>query len=98
MKSAFAYDPPTLLKAYKGPVLIVQGKTDIQITPDNAATLKAAKPDAVLVELDGVNHVLKVAPLDRPGNMAAYSDPSLPLAPGVAEAIAGFIKTHSRGF
>lgn len=94
MKSAFAYDPPTLLKAYKGPVLIVQGKTDIQITPDNAATLKAAKPDATLVELDRVNHVLKLAPLDRPGNMAAYADPSLPLAPGVAEAIAGFIKAH----
>ena len=94
LKSAFAYDPPALLKTYKGPVLIVQGKTDLQITPDNAATLKAAKPDAVLVELDGVNHLLKVAPADRAGNLATYYDPSLPLAPGVAEAIAGFIKSH----
>ncbi|EJL25499.1 putative alpha/beta hydrolase [Caulobacter sp. AP07] len=94
LKAVFAYDPPTLLKAYKGPVLIVQGKTDIQITPDNVEALKRARPDASLVELDGVNHLLKVAPLDRAGNLATYADPSLPLAPGVAEAIADFIKSH----
>jgi len=44
------------------------------------------------VVLDGVNHVLKAAPADRAGNMATYADPSLPLAPGVAEAVADFVK------
>lgn len=94
LKAIFAYDPPALLKTYKGPVLIVQGKTDIQVLPADAQKLKAARPDAALVEFDGVNHLLKVAPLDRAANVATYADPSLPLAPGVAEAIAGFIKAR----
>lgn len=94
LRAVFAYDPPALLKAYKGPVLIMQGKTDIQILPADAEKLKAARPDARLVQLDGVNHLLKVAPLDRAANVATYADPSLPLAPGVAETIAGFIKSH----
>jgi len=94
LKATFAYDPAQLLKAYKGPVLIVQGKTDLQIPPGSAERLKAAKPDATLVELEGVNHVLKSAPADRAGNLATYSDPALPLAPGIPEAIAGFIKAH----
>jgi pimeloyl-ACP methyl ester carboxylesterase len=94
VRSLLAYDPSGLLKTYRGPVLILQGKTDIQITPEDAEKLKAAKPDATLVMLDGVNHVLKIAPADRAGNLATYADPSLPLAPGVAEAIADFIKAH----
>ncbi|HJV41128.1 alpha/beta hydrolase [Caulobacter sp.] len=94
LKATFAYDPTQLLKAYKGPVLIVQGKTDIQVPTDSAERLKATQPDATLVELEGVNHVLKSAPADRAANVATYSDPSLPLAPAVPEAIAAFIKTH----
>ncbi|MET3664533.1 alpha/beta hydrolase [Caulobacter sp. 1776] len=94
LKAIFAYDPAALAKTYKGPMLIIQGTTDLQITPDNAKRLKTAKPDATVVELEGVNHVLKVAPGDRASNMATYADPSLPLAPNVAEAIAGFIKAH----
>jgi len=93
-KAAFAYQPAGLLKAYKGPVLIVQGTTDIQVLPADAQKLKAAKPDATLVLLDGVNHLLKVAPADRAANVATYSDPSLALAPGVAKTIADFIKAH----
>lgn len=93
-KAAFAYQPTQLLKAYKGPVLILQGTTDIQVLPSDAEKLKAAKPDATLVLLDGVNHLLKVAPADRAANLATYSDPSLPLAPGVGKTIADFIKSH----
>jgi hypothetical protein len=36
--------------------------------------------------------VLKAAPLDRAANLATYADPSLPVAPAVVEAIAGFVK------
>lgn len=94
LKALFAHDPVALVKGYKGRVLLVQGKNDLQIPVAHAERLKAAKPDATLVELDGVNHVLKVAPADRAGNMATYADPSLPLAPGVAEAIADFVRAR----
>jgi hypothetical protein len=39
-----------------------------------------------------MNHVLKAVPEgDMAANLAAYGDPSLPLAPGLADAIAEFI-------
>ncbi len=90
--SIFSYDPADLLKTYRGPVLIVQGTTDIQIRMSDARRLAAARPDAKLVVIEGMNHVLRIAPEDRMANAATYADTSLPLAPGVAEAIAEFIR------
>jgi uncharacterized protein len=87
-----SYDPPKLVAAYKGPVLVVQGTTDLQVSMTDAERLAGARPGVTLVKLDGVNHVLKTAPLDRAGNFATYADPSLPLAPGVAGPIAAFVK------
>lgn len=89
--SWFALDPAALAAAYDGPVLIMQGTTDLQITMTDAEALAAARPDAALVRLEGVNHVLKVAPIDRAANLATYFDANLPLAPGVTEAVADFI-------
>ena len=53
--------------------------------------LAAAQPNARLVLWEGVNHLLKIAPADRAANLATYSDPALPLAPGVVDDIAAFI-------
>ncbi|HWY61056.1 MAG TPA: alpha/beta fold hydrolase [Rhizomicrobium sp.] len=92
--SWFAIDPASLLSKVKLPVLILQGNTDIQVSVEDAKLLAAAKPDAKLVILDGVNHVLKSAPAARAANVATYSDPHLPLAPGVADAVADFVQGH----
>lgn len=92
----FPRDPAKLIAGYKGSVLIVQGERDIQVSVDDAKRLKAADPAATLVLLPGVNHVLKmVASDDRAANMATYTDPSLPIAPGVTEAIANFVTARS---
>lgn len=88
----FSYDPPKLLAAYKGPVLILQGEHDIQISANDAHLLAAADPNAKLVMLPEVNHVLKtVKSENREYNLKTYFDPSLPLAPGVVETLADFI-------
>lgn len=89
--SWFKYDPTKLLGAYKSPVLILHGSTDIQAMTVDADRLAAANPKAKRVELQGVNHVLKTAPLDRAANLATYGDPDLPLAPGVVDALADFV-------
>ncbi len=89
--SWLALDPAQLAAAYDGPIFIGQGTTDIQVSVADAEAIKAAQPRADLVVWDGVNHVLKTAPADRAGNMATYADPALPLAPGVVEAVAGFV-------
>ncbi|MFN6981784.1 MAG: alpha/beta hydrolase [Brevundimonas sp.] len=89
-------DPAALIAAYDGPVFIGQGTTDIQVTTTDAQALAAADPDATLKLWNGVNHVLKIAPADRAANLATYADPALPLAPGVADDVAGFIAAHPR--
>jgi pimeloyl-ACP methyl ester carboxylesterase len=84
-------DPAALIAAYDGPVFIGQGTTDLQVGVADAQALAAADPRATLKLWDGVNHVLKTAPSDRAANIAAYSNPDLPLAPGVVEDVAAFI-------
>jgi len=85
-------DPAALLAAYHGPGFIGQGTTDLQIGVTDAQALAAADPKATLKLWDGVNHLLKTAPADRAANMATYADPALPLAPGVAQDVAMFIR------
>ena len=84
-------DPAERIAVYDGPVMIGQGTTDIQVGLTDANTLAAAQPSARLIVWEGVNHLLKLAPADRAANAATYSDPALPLAPGVVDDIAGFI-------
>ncbi len=88
-----SYDPAALLRGYERPILIVHGARDIQVSEVDARALAAANAGARLVILPDVNHVLKhVASDDRAANMATYTNPDLPLADGVADAIAGFVR------
>lgn len=89
-------DPAALLAAYDGPVFIGQGTTDLQVTVTDAQALAAADPKATLILWDGVNHLLKTAPADRAANLATYADPALPLAPGVAQDVAAFIRANGK--
>lgn len=89
-------DPQALLRAYPGPVLVVQGTTDLQVTMEDAEWLVAARPGVRVAKIEGMNHVLKSAPAERGANIATYADPSLPLAPGVADAVAEFVKGNRR--
>jgi pimeloyl-ACP methyl ester carboxylesterase len=89
--SWLALDPAKLAAAYDGPIFVGQGATDIQVSLADAEAIKAAQPRADLVVWDGVNHVLKTAPAERAANVATYMDPSLPLAPGVVDAVADFV-------
>jgi uncharacterized protein len=92
--SALSYDPAKLLAGYAKPVFILQGQRDIQVREADARALKAADPSAALLLMPDVNHPLKsVTSDDRQVNIAAYGNSSLPLAPGVVEAIIDFLKT-----
>lgn len=90
--NAFSYDPARLVAAVKQPVLIMQGKRDLQVGIGDAERLERAAPSAELVLLPDTNHVLKtVTSDDRRANGATYADPNLPLAPGVVDAIVKFV-------
>ncbi|WP_309602156.1 alpha/beta hydrolase [Sphingomonas sp.] len=92
LMNLMAQDPARLAGSLKLPLLIVQGDRDLQVKLADANALAAAQPKAKLAILPGVNHVLKIVSNDSPAaNFATYSDPSLPIAPGVVDAIAGFV-------
>lgn len=91
LRSWFKYDPRKVLAAINKPILLLQGNTDIQVPVEDAKRLASAQPMAKLVMLDGMNHVLKSAPIDRSANLATYNNPALPLAEGLMEAITDFI-------
>jgi pimeloyl-ACP methyl ester carboxylesterase len=89
-----SYDPAALLARYAGPVLVLQGTTDLQVTMQDAQRLAGARPGITMVALDGVNHVLKLAPAERAANLATYGNSALPIAPSVVEAITTFLARH----
>jgi fermentation-respiration switch protein FrsA (DUF1100 family) len=96
MISLLAVDPPALARAYRGRILIVNGTNDLQTPLADARLLADARPGIVLRVIEGMNHVLKSAPADFNGNFATYGNPDLPLAPGLIDAVAGFILSEQR--
>jgi pimeloyl-ACP methyl ester carboxylesterase len=90
-------DPAGLAAHVRVPMLILQGERDLQVSLTDARALAAADPRAKLVVVPAANHVLKaVTSDDRGANLATYADSSLPLAPGVVDAIAGFVTAPPR--
>jgi pimeloyl-ACP methyl ester carboxylesterase len=84
-------DPAAELAQTRGPVLVVQGTSDLQILPEDAQRLAVARTGIKLVLIEGMNHVLKEAPLERRANLGTYVRPDLPLAPELLPAIVEFI-------
>jgi pimeloyl-ACP methyl ester carboxylesterase len=90
--SQLKFDPAKLAATFSGPLLVLQGDRDIEVSVADAERFGNANPSATLKILPGINHVLKfVASDDRDANLATYGDPSLPLGPGVVDAVANFV-------
>jgi len=94
--SWFRYVPSVELPKLTIPVLLLHGSTDIQINVAEAEALKRAKPDAELIIVKGMNHVLKAVPADMTQQMASYSNPALPLATELSQPLIGFLKKSLR--
>ncbi len=89
--SLFKYDPTKEIASLEMPVMIVQGTTDIQVSVEDAKWLATANKNAHVSIIDGMNHVMKRA-TTQPEQQAAYTDPSLPLAPKLLDEITKFLK------
>lgn len=91
MISWFKYDPQLEIAKLKKAVLIVQGTTDIQVSIEDARRLQAAKPNAKMVLVDGMNHILKNAEADRMKNFQTYNQSDIPVNTELVDTIARFI-------
>lgn len=90
MISLMQSDPAQLAKTTDKETLIIQGENDIQVSALDAEKLAEAT-GGKLVIIEGMNHVLKDAPINRGKNIATYRNPDLPLSDGVVEAIRDFV-------
>lgn len=90
--SYMRFDPQREIGKLSVPVLIIQGTTDMQVSTEDAESLKWANKKAKLVIIEGMNHVLKESSRELDENIATYNRPDLFLAPGLIEEISKFIK------
>ncbi|GGJ89018.1 hypothetical protein GCM10007063_09550 [Lentibacillus kapialis] len=88
------YDPADEIAALEVPALIVGGGRDLQVPESEAELLHKAQPNADLLILDKMNHILKEAPEDEVDNLKTYSNPDLPLADGLTDGIVDFLQEN----
>jgi len=93
MISWIKYDPAKEIGKLKIPVLIIQGTTDLQVTVNDSKLLSVANPNAKLLIIENMNHVLKESDSDIQKNMATYRNYDLPLKAGLTDGIINFIRT-----
>ena len=90
--SLLRQDPAQAFGRLNIPALIVQGRNDIQVGVVDAEALKAARPDAQLALINGMNHVLRIVPMDTKAQLESYKNPKLPLADELGRTLVKFIK------
>lgn len=89
--SLFRQDPAAAFASVKVPALIIQGTHDVQVDVSNAERLKAAKPDAELALIQGMNHMLRIAPQAASQQRESYLNPKLPQASELGTRVVDFI-------
>lgn len=86
------YNPQEILNGLDIPVMILQGKDDLQTSIDDFDALVDAYPNAQSKLIDNMNHVLKKVD-NEDDNIKSYQDPSFELHEELVEVIVSFIES-----
>lgn len=86
------YNPQEEIANLEIPVLIINGDKDLQVNQTEAELLQTAYPEARLVILENMNHVLRKIEGDELVNSKSYNEPGLPLHPELLDLLVGFIE------
>jgi pimeloyl-ACP methyl ester carboxylesterase len=97
MRSLMKIDPAQLLRGLDVPALVIGGGRDIQVGRVDYDTLVAARGNTDASWYQGMGHTLKMVGEDLQSQGKAYTDPTLPLADGLANVVAEFIHATSGG-
>lgn len=87
------YDPKEELAKLEIPVLLINGSNDLQVTEAEAQQLKKAHPEAQLVILENMNHILRKIEGDDLENSKSYNEAHLPLHPELVPTLVEFIES-----
>lgn len=94
MISWLKYNPQKEIEKLTIPILIIQGTTDIQVSTKQAELLAKAQPDAKMVIIENMNHVLKdCEQTDMASQVSVYTNPNLPINKELTKGIIDFIKS-----
>lgn len=91
MISWIKYDPRSEIKKLDKPILILQGKNDIQVSINDAKMIHEAKPESKLILIDEMNHILKNSEADMMKNMQTYNMPDLQINNELISEITKFV-------
>ncbi len=91
MSNWMKYDPQEEIKKLKMPILIINGTKDLQVSEAEAELLKNAVPDATLVVIDKMNHVLVPIEGGDLENSKSYNEAYRKLSPELIKSITRFI-------
>ena len=92
--SMIAIEPVVEIAKLTVPVLIINGSTDIQILPEDAALLQKAQPKATMRIIPNMNHVFKeISTTDLTYQMPTYTNPNLKNIPILSPEIIEFIRS-----
>ncbi len=92
MISVMAYDPAAELAKLNCAILIVNGTTDLQVTPEDGENLLRSNSRARMELIENMNHVLKSVSNNMTANVATYNKPSMPLHPDLIPVLVSFIR------
>lgn len=90
LMSVIAVDPAQLAAKANQKTLVIHGVNDLQTSTQDAQKLADAT-GGHLVMIDGINHILKDAPINRQRNFATYRKADLPISDSVIAAIRIFV-------
>lgn len=92
MSNWMQYNPHELIENLDIPVLIINGTKDLQVSAAEAQLLKTHKPDADLVIIENMNHLLFEINGDDLVNTKSYNEMNHPVMPEVISVVLNFIK------
>lgn len=83
-------NPENIIRDVDIPLLIINGDKDLQVPIDNAEKLRAANPNAEMVIIKNMNHVLKQIEKDE-DNMKSYFNAGYPISNQLIKTVVEFI-------
>ncbi|WGH76806.1 alpha/beta hydrolase [Tenacibaculum tangerinum] len=91
IKSWMHYNPSEEIKKITLPTLIINGTKDLQVAVEDAELLHKANPNATLVVINNMNHVLKHITKNE-DNQNSYLSPDYPVSEKLIKSIVNFAK------
>jgi pimeloyl-ACP methyl ester carboxylesterase len=91
MREFIAYDPLPALQAAAVPLLAITGSKDVQVDPADLAVIARTAPNAQVVEVPDVDHILRYEPGPHSNPRHYGKQVKQPLDPRVTEAILAWL-------